>query len=114
MKQQFFYRSTVEFNKLTPLAAEEPILNQFYGKQKRFTNAVNIMKRIIRNVQKEADEIENQRVIKFVNQKTLKIVLKKLTPEEIERCSNVKIPKSKLKSKPTPPSLTIVLRSRKR
>lgn len=106
-----FYRSIVELNKLTPLSAEKPILNKFYGKQKKFTNAVNEMKKIIRNVQKEADEIENQRLIKLVNQKVLKIVLIKLTPEEIERKSNVKKPKLKLKSKPTPP---VVLRTRQR
>lgn len=120
-----FYRSIVDLSKLTPLTAEGPILNKFYGKQKKFTNAVNVMKKIIQNVQKESDEIENQRLVKLVNRRVLKIVLVKLTPEEIEQQSNVKKSKYKLKSKlkklkskpkskPTPPPLSIVLRTRQR
>lgn len=114
-QHQILYRSIVELSKLTPLIAEKPILTKYFGKQKRFTNAVNVMKKIIRNVEKESnDEIEKQRLIKLVNQKVLKIVLKRLTPEEIERYSNVKKSKSKLKSKPTPPQLSVVLRKRQR
>lgn len=99
---------------MTPLIAEQPILKKFYGKQKRFTNAVNEMKIVIRNVQKEADANENERLIKLVNQKVLKVVLNKLTLEEIERHSNVKKTKYKLNSKQTPPPLSIALRSRQR
>lgn len=117
---EFFYRSCVEVNKLIPLIAEQPILKKYYGKQKRFTNAVDEIKRVIRNIEHEADEIRNkqkdadksetQRLIRLVNQKVLKIVLSKLTFEEIEQHSNVKKPKPK--SKLTPPPLSVVLRRR--
>lgn len=110
----FFYRSVVPLNKLTPLIAEKPILQKYFGKQKRFTNAVNVMKRIVRNVQKEADKIETARLIKMVNRKVLKVVLTKLTLEEIEQYSNVKKQKYKLNAKPRAPPLSVVLRRRQR
>lgn len=46
-------RSYAPLNKLTPLAAEQPILKKFYSKQKMFTKAVDQMKKIIQNIEND-------------------------------------------------------------
>lgn len=53
-KINFCSRSIVDQKNLTPLSAEEAILKRYYGKTKRFTEAVNILKKILFNIAKEA------------------------------------------------------------
>lgn len=45
-------KSYVPFQKLTPITAEKAILNKYYGKQKRFTRAVDQMKNVLKNINK--------------------------------------------------------------
>lgn len=75
------------------------------------------MKKIIRNVQKEEDEKEKERLIEEVKRRVLKVTLNRLTPEEIEQYSNVKKPNHNKKVKPTPLTptlLSVVLKEKKK
>lgn len=109
-----FFRSIVNLNKLSPLASEKSILDKHYGKTKRFTIAVNKMKTVLRNIDKEARLISSQQTIdvppsndddahsakdqeakptetlndvdwmKEINRKQIKIILTRLTQSEID------------------------------
>lgn len=110
------FSSIVDFNKITPLSAEKHILDKFYGRTKKFTYAVNEMKTVLQNLDKEknAERTERtkrtvaeerhkkqQKLIEKVKQRTIKIMLTKLKPEEIKKWS------------PKPPkSFSMVLRKR--
>lgn len=102
MNFTLIFSSIVELNKLTPLSAEKHILDKFYGRTKRFTNAVNEMKTVLQNMSKEKEkereeeknrkkrarankkDDEQRRLIERVSQRVVKIVLTKLKPDEIE------------------------------
>lgn len=106
------FRSIVDFNKITPLSAEKQILDKFYGRTKKFTNAVNQLKRVLRNLDEEKNKErtereeakkrndEQRKLIEKVKQRTIKIVLTKLKPEEIEKWTK------------SPKSFSMVLRKR--
>lgn len=84
---------------MTPLSAEKHILDKFYGRNKRFTNAVNNMKKVQQNIVKEKEhkrteqmsinkttqKDEQQQLIERVQRRTIKIVLNRLKPKEIEK-----------------------------
>lgn len=91
-----FFSSIVRFDKLTPIAAEKPILNQHYGKKKKFTNAVNVMKKVLKNIDKEKAEEkqkakekkEQEKSVGTFNQRAVTIFLTRLKEEEIVRWSS--------------------------
>lgn len=102
------HSSIVGFNKMTPITAEKQILDKFYGRTKKFTNAVNEMKKTMLNMEKEKEKKRMQRdqerekkqptkthaeQQKVVRGESYKIVLKRLTPKEIAKWSP-KPPKS--------------------
>lgn len=98
------------------MSAEKQILDKFYGRTKRFTNAVDQMKKVLQNLAKEKnkkrrererkqakkkDDEQQQQLIERVKRRTIKIILTKLKPAEIEKWT----------SKPTK-SFSMVLRKR--
>lgn len=77
------------------MKAEKPILDKFYGKTKRFTKAVDQMKTVLRNIDKEAEnmkvkkkEAELNKRISHIKQNPGNIILTRLKPIEIERLTN--------------------------
>lgn len=100
-----FNSSIVELHKITPLSAEKHILDEFYGRTKRFTNAVNQMKKVQQSISEEKElkrtnrmkthtkDDQQQSFIEKVQQRTIKIVLTRLKPEEIDKWTS-KRPKS--------------------
>lgn len=98
--------------------AEKAILDKHYGKKKKFTNAVNVMKKVVKNIDKEVEKTskeDQQQLIAKFNQRTVKIVLKRLTQQEIDRYSRKteKHTRKTLRSRKTENHPRMTLRSRK-
>lgn len=65
------------------------------------------MKTVLENMKREAEEKRQQRLIQQIQRKTLKIILKRLNQDEIDRHCGKKTAKSELK-----PQFTMKLRKR--
>lgn len=86
-------------HEVTPLSVEKPILDKHYGRTKRFTNAVNQMKAVLKNIAKDQEQKrtermryanrddEQRKLIESVQRRNIKIILTKLKPEEMEKWS---------------------------
>lgn len=70
------------------------------------------MKTVLRNIKKEKEQLEQQRLIERIQRRTVKIVLKRLTKEEIDfYCGNNK--KKIKRNICTKPTLKMKLRKRR-
>lgn len=87
---------------MVPLCAEKPILTKFHGKTKRFTEAVDLMKKVLHNIDKEAKkndekmkrkekEAEYNKRVEKIKRNPGHVVLSKLKPIEIDKWT--KLPK---------------------
>lgn len=66
------------------------------------------MKTVLENMKREAEDKRQQRLIQQIQRKTLKIILKRLNQDEIDRYCGKKTAKPELK-----PQFTMKLRNRK-
>lgn len=103
---------------MVPLVAEKPILVKFYGKTKRFSNAVDEMKSVIANMEQEANqknakemEAELEKRIQNIKQNPGNVVLTKLKGNEINRWCKSKCSRPKNRCL-KPAKLTMKLRKR--
>lgn len=76
-------------NKIIPLSGEKAILERFYGKGKKFTNAVNEMKMILRNIDKEKEE-ENAEKVKIAPNRNKNLKRDEKDETYIQRIENIK------------------------
>lgn len=102
------------FKKLTPISAGEKIINKHYGKNKQFTKAIDEMKIVLKtenfkfwdsnnldktketkNTHKDSITVEDELLLLKCNK--LKVVLRRLTEEEIAAYCAPKKNKSKKK-----------------
>lgn len=67
------------------------------------------MKTVLKNMEKEAEQKRQQKLIEQIQRKTLKIILKRLKQDEIDRYCGKKTVKSELKAR-----FTMKLRNRKK
>lgn len=112
------HRSNVEQNKLTPLPAEDHILTKYYGKSKKFSNAVDEMKTVLSNIKEEAEKVERSKTMEKIKQKTVRIQLKKIETKQMQstmtlRSCKINTINQKKGDKSDPTRSTMTLRKRK-
>lgn len=93
-------RSKLAFKKLTPMAASEQIINRYYGKNARFSKALDEMKLVLGSANNETNNYEKQEVVKNRSAieapsvipvvqtfkcKKIVICLRRLTKEDIKK-----------------------------